>query len=236
MGTIELIPAIAATYVPAASFDPTLISGLVAWWDFSDISTLWQDTARTSAITANGQAIKGVTDKSGAGHHLSEATNGPTYTTAAQHGRSVARFDGVNDVLAATFTTVQPYTLVFAGSLTSSGGNDMIGGTPTGPTIHRYSANWRGGANSEVLNPAGFNASFHTHVFVVNGASSRWRIDASEASGNAGVGSALSVKLGNGNDGFGSCDHGDVLLYTGDVGTTAQATLEAGLKAKWGTP
>ncbi len=91
---------------------PELIAGLGAWYDFSDISTLFQDTARTSPITATGQEILGVTDKSGAGAHMSEATTGPIYTTGIQNGRSVARFTANTDTITAT-----PYTWGAASTL-----------------------------------------------------------------------------------------------------------------------
>lgn len=42
--------------------------------DPSDLSTLWQDTARTVPVTAVGQLVKGITDTSSRGHHLTSAT------------------------------------------------------------------------------------------------------------------------------------------------------------------
>jgi len=71
------------------------------WYDFSDIATLWQDTARTSPITADGQTIAGVTDKSPVGKHASQATaaNRPLYKTNIQNALSVANFVDSTDLL-----------------------------------------------------------------------------------------------------------------------------------------
>ena len=74
-------------------FSPTSISGLTAWVDFSDRSTLFQDTARTSPVTTDGQSIKGVTNKAGS-VHLSEGSVPPSYKVNIQAGLSVARFVG----------------------------------------------------------------------------------------------------------------------------------------------
>lgn len=80
-------------------FLPNSIAGLVGWWDFSDITSLFQDDARTVPITADGQTIGGVTDRSGSGNHLSQVTAGSraTYKVGVQNGLSVARLDGTSD-------------------------------------------------------------------------------------------------------------------------------------------
>lgn len=60
------------------------------WVDLNDFSTLWQDTARTVPVTAAGQTVKGITDKSGRGNHLTNATGW------------VLTADGSNNYLAAS--------------------------------------------------------------------------------------------------------------------------------------
>ena len=88
-----------------ATFSPLSISGLVAWYDFSDAATLFTDSARTTPATANGNDILGVTDKSVNARHLQglSAGNGFTYKTGIQNGKSVGLSDGVNDLLWSTF-------------------------------------------------------------------------------------------------------------------------------------
>ena len=110
--------------LPAAELDPTTISALVAWYDFSLISTLWQDAARTSPITADAQAIAGVTDRSGSGNHLVEigATQNPLYKTSIKNGRSVGRWDSSNDVLQLTSViTVVQFTIFIVATIPATG-------------------------------------------------------------------------------------------------------------------
>jgi hypothetical protein len=83
-----------------AAFDPvSLFSGGEKgfWLDASDLTTLWQDTGGTSAITADGQTVKRWADKSGQSHAFTQATNGPTYNTGS--GKHWLTFDGTNDTL-----------------------------------------------------------------------------------------------------------------------------------------
>lgn len=70
-----------------------------AWFDPSDITTLFQDDAGTVPVTTDGQTVGMMRDKSGNGHHALQATAGsrPTYRTSA--GISWLQFDGVDDFL-----------------------------------------------------------------------------------------------------------------------------------------
>lgn len=64
----------------------------LSWYDFSDINQLWQDEERTSAISAAGQTIDGVTDQGTAGDHLIGDSVGPTYEVSGQNDRAHAKF------------------------------------------------------------------------------------------------------------------------------------------------
>jgi len=71
-----------------------------AWYDPSDLSTLFQDSAGTTPVTASGQPVGKMLDKSGNGNHATQATSAkrPTYTEGS--GLSWLAFDGVDDAMA----------------------------------------------------------------------------------------------------------------------------------------
>jgi hypothetical protein len=71
-----------------------------AWFDPSDLSTLFQDNAGTTPVTASGQSVGKMLDKSGNGNHATQATPSkrPIYTTGG--GLSWLAFDGADDVMA----------------------------------------------------------------------------------------------------------------------------------------
>lgn len=67
-----------------------------AWWDASDFSVMFQDTAGTSPVTATGQTVRRINDKSGNGAHITNTTgwvlnqdgNGHYYLQGASRGFS----------------------------------------------------------------------------------------------------------------------------------------------------
>jgi len=93
MGVLNVIPDVRAV----KNFSPGEIPGLTGWYDFSDVSTLFQDTAFATPVTTDAQAIGSMRDKSGGNRHLVRgggAGTEPTYKQNIQAGRSIGRFDG----------------------------------------------------------------------------------------------------------------------------------------------
>lgn len=70
-----------------------------AWYDPSDLTTLFQDSAGTTPVTASGQPVGLMLDKSGRGNHATQATAAarPTYNEAG--GLRWLAFDGVDDFM-----------------------------------------------------------------------------------------------------------------------------------------
>ena len=69
--------AIPKAVMTATSFDPAswfAASEQGAWYDPSDFSTLFQDAAGTTPVTAVGQSVGLMLDKSGRGNHASQVT------------------------------------------------------------------------------------------------------------------------------------------------------------------
>lgn len=86
-----------------------------AWYDPSDVATLWKDTGGTDPVTAPGDAVARIDDKSGNGRHLTQDTvaNRPTYQVDASD-KSYLLFDGVDDYLALSWAQPLPFDRVSA--------------------------------------------------------------------------------------------------------------------------
>lgn len=100
------------------SFDPASLFGAGeagAWYDPSDLATLWQDTAGTIAVTAAGQAVARIDDKSGNGKHLTQATAlfQPNFQVDSA-GSAYLLFDGVDDNLTAALALALPFDRISA--------------------------------------------------------------------------------------------------------------------------
>lgn len=119
-------------------FNPTRVAGLTAWLRAG--GTLYQDSARTTLVAADGDPVGSWSDESGNGNHFSQATSTarPLYKTAIVNALPVVRFDGVDDLLsrASIFAGTADFSLFVVGRYTAGTGGAFFterSGTATTP-------------------------------------------------------------------------------------------------------
>ena len=87
-----------------------------AWYDPSDFSTLFQDSAGITPVTAYGQSVGLMRDKSGRGNHASQATAGSRpVLTQDSGGHSYLAFNGTSSAMqtgSIDFTATDKMTVV----------------------------------------------------------------------------------------------------------------------------
>ena len=127
------------------AFDPaSLFAGGIAgaWYDPSDLSTLFQDAAGTTPVTASGQPVGLMLDKSGNGNHATQAiyAKRPIYTEGS--GLSWLAFDGVGD-----FMSHSNHPFTYTGAFTCAVGFSKTGSFNRFETLYSAGAKGNGDAN-----------------------------------------------------------------------------------------
>ena len=84
----------------ASAFVPTDLGATLKIWGRAD-GTLWQDSARTTPVTANNDPVGAADDASGNANHCTQATSTKrlTYKTGIQNGLPGLLGDGTDDFL-----------------------------------------------------------------------------------------------------------------------------------------
>src|SRR5438128_2156227 len=125
LGTMKEVPAAWAEHLHDRNerrrFFPHHLRGLRMWLDCSDCLTLYQDSAMTTLVSADGQGIGAVSDKSGNGNHALQASAAkrPLAKVSVANNLAAALFDGVDDEMqAANVPSLNPteLTLFVVGS------------------------------------------------------------------------------------------------------------------------
>lgn len=215
----------------------SLYYGLVAWFDFSDITTLFQDSAGTQAVTSDGQNIGKATDKSAAGNSVTQAgasTLKPTYKTNIQNSKSVARFDG-GDYLTASFTQAQPVTVIFVANSTTTD-RVAVGGTGIGIGVYTTATAWGYQAGNFVNGTVEGINNIEIVSAVFNGASSKLVVNGSTSStSNPGTNGFVALGVGaysdSGNKLVG--DICEVLVYNSALSDALRGQVQTALNTKW---
>jgi len=98
--TVQITNAVShCNSVAYSGFLPSQLSGIVAWYDPYDLSTMFTDIAGTTNVTASGDPVGKMLDKSGNGHHISASVDArrPIFTVSGAY--KFLDFDGTDDCL-----------------------------------------------------------------------------------------------------------------------------------------
>jgi hypothetical protein len=201
-------------YPLSVAFTPlSLFAGAAigAWYDPSDLATLFQDSAGTTPVTANNDPVGKMLDKSGNGFHLTQATAGKRPLYKVSGGLSSLLFDGTDDFLqSGAFTAwAQPSSFLLGEKLTSIGAaqGNFITGTGQN-TLYKTATDSKlalfAGGTALVFDAA--NTSAHVLHAEFNGLSATLRRDGSAvaATSGTGVGSQTMTQVTLGSDDVGA--------------------------------
>lgn len=115
VSVIITIAGTAETFNIARPFDPATLFGPSDdgyFFDISDLSTLFSDTARTTAAVVDGP-VKGITDKSGKGHHMTWVS-GNTLTLRQSGSFYYLEASATNGVTSCSVAMAQPWYRISA--------------------------------------------------------------------------------------------------------------------------
>jgi hypothetical protein len=230
-------------------FKPTSISGLKYWFDTSDLSTLFKDSALTIPAILDSDLIGGWKDKSGNLYHATQAVDGnkPVVKLSIKNGLPIIRFDGVNDFLDTSGAILtQPTTIivvikyisvssvkgVWIGNTSGIGANDSLLYHDTAENATMFAGSERGIGNGIKL--IGFNVV--TGLFNTTSSNGWVNGQKDTGSGDVGTKSFGSIKIGNSSGLFTGAfngDIGEILIYNANLSSIDRARVEGYLKAKW---
>lgn len=120
--------------------DPTEIAGLWGWWDFSDATTMYTTSDGSTKVSADGDPVGRIEDKSGNARHISQATSSlrPIYRKNIHNFWSAGQFAFdllVTDALATIDPASVTLAVVFSSSAYDGQGGIMGMGDSLGDTV-----------------------------------------------------------------------------------------------------
>lgn len=233
----------------ATGFDPRTISGLALWLDAAAGTTLFQSSNGTTAASAAGDAVGYWGDRSGNGKNATQTTanNRPTIAPVTRNGKTVIRFDGLNDRFVFSATAMQTIFAVVSVNTEATRVLPSIIGNSTGaPDVRRdYDANlpvptvrYRGksgdGSGSDFndfANPSGSQFRINA-VSTPNVAEQVWHIVTAIRGTGAANMNCIGSTYPNARD-FGG-DMAEIICYDSALSTANRDKVEKYLAQKWG--
>lgn len=235
------------------AFAPTDISGLNFWLKAD--AGLYQERTGASATTpasADSDPVGTWLDQSGQANHVVASANSkrPTLKLSVQNGRSVVRFDGVDDCLKLSAFGValsQPHTMfivfkfadpsvaskILYDARSGAGGGGNYIDTSSADVVKIY-------CGLAEVSISITTSSFGILMVVPNGASSKARANGgSEATlaSSPGTNTANGMTLGaaaNETSAVCACDIGEALLFSGNLAAGDKDSMFSYLNSRWG--
>jgi len=235
-----------------STFSPELIPNQFIWWDFSDLSTLFQNQGRTTPITADGQTIQGVTDKSGSGQHIDGGGGVGTSTTYKENiknGNSVMRSTRTGKNFS---TRTQPFTIAIACESPDPGSfgfkpcvfSCYISSAPRVQFADWFNDGIQFRSDTTLDMSASVpNNTWGVFIFIIDSADSPRDTQVFYngtliAQGHSGGNNLQQLQLNSGfdsNDNNGG-DIGEVMVYDRRITLTEKNDLNTYMQTKWGIP
>lgn len=229
----------------ASGWAPTEIANLKLWVDATDLSTLFQDSAKTTPVASDGDRIGAWVDKSGQGNDLlqASASNRPEYKASGIGGLPAYHCLATGTTfMRAAFTLAQPHSIyVVLSNTKNSGTSHVIGGVSANAGVL-----YRNGNPNELQL---FSGSLGPKLFALgtedalisaffSGASSSIQENTgTPATGNPGTGSpgGITVTASNSSDQPATGTYvGEICVFSSALSSGDKDTLQAYLMDKWG--
>lgn len=191
-----------ASDTTAAPFSPSDITNLTFLYDMTDASSMWEDTAGTTAATTT---VARVDDQSGNGHHITNvgASSGhPTLGITTINSQNVPYFNG--DYLEInSFTLTQGNTIAIIADLDNTAGTlgyifDGYGATSRQLLYATAASKFEVYAGSFAGSNATYNQNTNVHIIVFDGASSKYYLNggSNQLTATAGTDGLAGITLG----------------------------------------
>jgi len=233
----------------AASFSPTDIAGLYGWYDASVLSSLYQDSGRTTPVAVDGDPVGAWSDRSGNNRHLTAAGGvRPTYKSSGTY----IQFDGVDDTVSALMalgncTIVAVLKVNDAGygvawDLEESATSFMFTVKPDSHTLGIY----RGATSAAASNASAYSTGTkNCYAWRTNTSSPYYEMYRDQTSqvtitatnpGSGTVNGTMYIASYQGASIYLKADYYEIVIYNSHLSDSDLLLVEAYLQSKWGTP
>jgi hypothetical protein len=222
-----LVRAIGEAVGAAAVFSPDDLAGLEAWYKADAITGL-----------ADADPVATWIDSSGNGNDATQGTgdNKPTYQTNELNGLPVVRFDGINDVLSASFTLDQPLSLFLVFMATNTAENEWIvdGTTLATMGVRIFNNQLIITADASLFSGTAYTqGTYKVATAIFDGASSRAALNGVGADGNAGTGTPSGIRLGGPTTALLEGDIVETIIYSRSLSASEREQVEDYLMDKY---